>query len=175
MDSRNVVLGVFVALTLIFASVAALEYSRGPSISTTTRTSFSISTSTATTTTTTTIASTTSLVSVSTVTATNTAGFALSVRVDRQDYTTNQSILVNGTVSPPPISPSSVTLIVTGPNGVAATANSEVSMTNGSYSYTFLAGGSPAWVVGAYTVTAICTESGATEAATAQFSFAVPV
>ena len=38
MDSKNVALGAFVVLTLIFASIAAVEYSRGPSLSTTEKT-----------------------------------------------------------------------------------------------------------------------------------------
>ena len=175
MDSKNAALGAFVVLTLVFASIAAIEYSRGPSLSTITRTSFSTTTSTETTTTTSTTVSTTSIVSVSTVTATKSAAFALSVRVDRQSYTTNYPILVNGSVSPAPNAPSSVTLIVTGPAGVAATATSRVSSINGSYSYTLVAGGSSVWVVGTYTVTAICVQGGATETATTQFTYAIPV
>jgi hypothetical protein len=109
------------------------------------------------------------------VTAAKSAAFALSVRVDRQAYTTNQPILVSGSVSPAPNVPSNVTLIVTSPCCVAATATSRVSGIDGSYSYTLVAGGSSAWVVGVYTVTAICVAFGATETATTQFTFAVPV
>jgi hypothetical protein len=172
-DSKNVALGAFVVLTLVFASIAAIEYSRVPSLSTVTRTSFSTTTSTETTTTTSTTVYTTSIVSVSTVTAAKSAAFALSVRVDRQDCTTNQPILVNGSVSPAPNAPSNVTLVVTSGFGVAATATSRVSGINGSYSYTLVAGGSSAWVSGVYTVTAICVAFGATETATTQFNYSI--
>jgi hypothetical protein len=173
-NSKNVALGAFVVLTLMFASIAAIEYSRGPSLSTITRTSFSTATSTETTTTTSTTVSTTSIVSVSTVTAAKSTAFALSVRVDSVDYTTKQPILVNGNVYPAPDAPSNVTLVVTSPAGVAATATSRVSTVNGSYSYTLVAGGSLAWVTGVYTVTAICVAFGATETASTQFTYVVP-
>jgi len=174
-DSKNVALGAFVLLTLMFASIAAIEHSRGPSLSTITRTSFSTTTNTETTTTTSTTVSTTSFVSVSTVTAAKSAAFALSVRVNRVAYTTNEPILVNGSVSPAPYFPLNVTvtLIVISGFGVVATGTSQVSTVNGSYSYTLVAGGSSAWVSGVYTVTAICV-FGATETATTQFDYAVP-
>jgi len=63
-----VALGLFVALTLILASLAAIEYSRALSPSTITSLSFSTKTSTETTTVTTSMVYTTSLISVSTVT-----------------------------------------------------------------------------------------------------------
>lgn len=169
-DSKNVALGAFVVLTLVFASLAAIEYSRGLSLSTTTRTSFSTMTSTETTTITSTTVITITPVSVSRV------AFALSVRVDRQGYTTNYPILLNGSVSPAPnaFSNVNVTLIVISPAGVAATASSHVSGVNGNYSYTLVAGGSGFWVSGVYSVTAICVWSGATETATTQFTYTVP-
>ncbi len=173
MDSKSLVLGAFVALTLMFGSTAAIEYSRGLS-PTITRTSFSTTTSTETTTTTSTTVSTTTVVSVSTLTATNSAAFALSVRVDRPCYTTSQPILVNGSVSRAPTTPTNLTLIVTGPAGTAAAATSRVSSINGSYSYTFVAGGSVAWVTGVYTVTAVCVAFGVAETATTQFVYTVP-
>jgi len=108
------------------------------------------------------------------LTASKSAAFALSVRVDRQDYTTGQPILVNGSVSPAS-SPLNVTLIVTSPASVAATATSRVSSIGGSYSHTLVAGGSPAWVSGVYTVTAVCVAFGATETATTQFAYTVQV
>ncbi len=136
--------------------------------------SFSTTTSTETTTTTSTTVSTTRIVSVSTVTATKSATFALSVSVDRQAYTTNYPILVSGSVSPTPNIPSNVTLIVISPAGVAATAISRVSNSNGSYSYSLVAGGSSAWVSGVYVVTAIWVVPGANETATTQFTYTVP-
>lgn len=178
MDSKNVVLGAFVVLTLIFASIATIEYSRGPSLSTITRTSFSTMTSTETATTTSTTLSTTSIVSVSTVTASTTAAFALSVRVDRAAYTTNEPVLVSGSVLPGPNaygSISNVTLVVIGPIGVIATASRGESTINGSYSYTLVTEGSSVWLAGSYTVAAICVAYGATETATTQFVFEVPV
>lgn len=176
MDSKDVALGAFVVTTLVFASIAAIEYSRGPSPSTATSTSTLLSTTTTTETTTTisTTISTTSVVSVSTVTAAKSVASALSVRVNRPDYTTNQTILVNGSVFPAPNFPLNVTLIVTSPEGVIAIASSPVSNANGSYSYTLLARG-PGWVVGVYAVTAICVDYGVTETANTQFTFAVPV
>jgi hypothetical protein len=174
-DSKNVALGAFVVLTLAFASITTIEYSRSPSLSTITRASFATATSTETTTTTSTTVSTTSIVSVSTVTAAKSAAFALSVRVDRQDYTRNQLILVSGSVSPTPNIPSNVTLIVISPVGVAVTATSRVSNSNGSYSYTLVAGSSSAWVSALYTVTAIWVVPGANETAITQFAYTVPV
>jgi hypothetical protein len=176
-DAKNFALGAFVVLTLVFASAAAIEYSRGPSLSTITSTAFSTVTSTETTTTTSTTVSATSLVSISTVTASSTAAFNLSVRTDRAAYTTNEPIFVSGRVLPGPNASGSlanVTLIVTGPVGVIATATSRVSSFNGSYSYMLVAGGSSGWVVGVYTVSAICLAFGAAESATTQFTYAVP-
>jgi hypothetical protein len=133
---------------------------------------------TSTLTTTSTTVSTTSVVSVSTLTASSMAAFALSVRVDRGDYTANQPILVNGSVFPGPnaygsLSPD-VTLVVIGPLGVVANTTSPVSRLNYSYSYTLVAGASSGWVPGQYTVVVLCTAYGATETATTQFVFAVP-
>ncbi|HVC27813.1 MAG TPA: hypothetical protein VND40_06590 [Nitrososphaerales archaeon] len=171
MDSKNVALGAFVGLTLIFASIAAIEYSRGPSLSTTT--------STETTTTTTTMVSTSSVVSVSTVTgtATSSGAFALSVRTDMFDYQANEPIIVSGSISPGPNANggySDVNLIVVGPEGIVANATSQVSTTNFSYSYTLVAGNYSAWPGGGYTVVAVCTAFGTTETATTQFIIAVP-
>jgi len=178
-DSKHLALGAFVALTLIFASTTAIEYSRGPSLSTITSTALSTITRTETATTTSTTVSTTSVVSVSTVNASSTAPFALSVRVDRGEYTANQPILVNGSVLPGPDAYGTladfVTLVVIGPDGVIASANSQVSRLNYSYSYTLVAGGSSDWFTGDYTIIAFCTAYGATETATTQFVYALPV
>jgi len=136
-DSKNAALGAFVVLTLIFASIATIEYSRGPSLSTVTSTSLSTVTSAQTTTTTSTTVSTTSVVSVSMVTASTTAAFALSVRVNSPVYAANEPILVSGSVLPGPnayCTLSNVTLIVIGPVGVIATASTGESSVNGSYS-----------------------------------------
>jgi len=104
----------------------------------------------------------------------STAAFQLSVGVDRAAYTGNESMLVSGSVSPPPSAPLNATIIITGPVGVVATATSQVSSTNGSYSYRFVTGGTSGWVSGSYTVTAVCVAFGETETATATFTFAIP-
>lgn len=110
----------------------------------------------------------------STSSGANSTAFQLSVGVDRPEYTGNESILVSGRVSPPPNSPSNATLIITSPGGAVATATSQVSTVNGSYSYRFVTGGTSGWVSGTYTVTVVCVAFGETETATANFTFAAP-
>lgn len=170
LNARTALLGLFVVLTMVFASTTVYESGTRTTLtstSTSTSTATSVSTIIGTATTSTTVI-TTSIVLVSK------AAFALSVRLDRATYTANQPITVNGSVSPVPNAHSNVTLIVTSPAGVAATATSWVSSINGSYSYTLVAGGSSAWVSGVYTVTAICVAFGATETASTQFAYTLP-
>jgi hypothetical protein len=104
----------------------------------------------------------------------NATAFQLSVAVDRSAYTSNESMVVSGIASPPPNAPANATIIVTSPVGVVATASSQVSTTNGSYSYRFVTGGTPGWVSGTYTVTVVCVAYGETVTATATFAYAVP-
>lgn len=106
---------------------------------------------------------------------TNSTAFELSIGVDRSAYTGNEPMLVNGSVSPPPNSPTNATLIVTSPVGVVATATSQVSTANGSYSYRFVTGGTSGWVSGTYSVTVVCVAFGETETATTTFTFTAPV
>jgi len=173
MEKRDQV--VLAALVIGLLVGAAATYAlAGASLGRTTTTTVASPPTISTVTTTSTTVSTTSIVSVSTVTAAKSAAFALSVGVDRPDYTTNQLILVNGSVSPTPNFPLNVTLIVTSPLGVIAIASSPVSNTNGSYSYTLRAGAA-GWVVGVYGVSAVCVDFGATGTATTQFTYEVPV
>lgn len=157
---RNVALGVFVALTLVFASMAAIEFSRAPSSSTVTHTETTTITSTA--------VSTTGVLSVSTVTVSTTA-FALSTSVNGSAFSNYGPILVKGGVDPVPVAPTNVTLIVGWPGGIVANATTPVSTANGTYSYTIVAGG---WPAGVYTLTAICVAFGVPETATTQFTVA---
>ncbi len=188
MNARDALLALFVVLTMVFASTTVYESGIRTTLTSTststrtstvkatmTSTSFSTMTSTETITSTTTTVSTTKVVSVSTVTATSSAAFVLSVHVERPTYTTNQTILVNGSVSPVPQPPSYVFISVISPTGNVTTATSRVGMTNGSYTYALMAGGSPFWVTGVYTVVAVSVAFGATETATTQFVFVVPV
>lgn len=158
---RNAALGASVVLTLVFASIAAIEYSRAPLISTVT--------STETTTSTLTTVSTTSVLSVSTETVFTTA-FALSVSVNSSSYAAGYPILVRGSVGPVPNAPTNVTLVISAIGIVFATATTPLSITNGTYSYTLVAG---EWEVGVYTLTAICVAFGVPETATTQFTMGV--
>jgi hypothetical protein len=106
--------------------------------------------------------------------ANSTTAFQLSVGVNNSAYSGNESMLVSGSVSPPPNAPSNVTVIITSPVGVVATATSQVSTVNGSYSHAFVTGGTPGWVSGTYTVTVVCVAFGETDTATATFTFTVP-
>jgi len=106
-----------------------------------------------------------------TFSTTITTAFQLSVGVDRTAYTGNESGVVSGSASPPPNAPSNATIIITSPVGVVVTATSEVSTADGSFSYRFVAGGTPGWVSGTYTVTVVCVAFGETETATATFIY----
>jgi hypothetical protein len=171
---------VLAALVIGLLVGAAATYAlAGPTLGRTTTTTVASPPATSTVTTTSTTVSTTSVVSVSTLTASSTAAFALSVRVDRGDYTANQPILVNGSVLPGPNASGTlsqdVTLVVIGPFGVVANTTSPVSRSNYSYSYALVAGASSGWVPGQYTIIVLCTAYGATETAMTQFSYQLPV
>jgi hypothetical protein len=99
---------------------------------------------------------------------------AMSIETDRPAYTSGESMLISGSVSPPPSAPSNVTITITGPQGVVAVATSAVSTTNGSYSYHLVTGGSSGWVSGTYTVMGVWSVLGQNETATTSFELAFP-
>lgn len=161
---------VFVVLTLLFASVAAIEYSRAaPSASTVTLTSPSTTTQTETTTSILTVLSTTIVLSVSTMTVFTTA-FALSLGLNSSSYAATYPMLVTGSLDPVPVAPTNVTLVISIGGALVADATTPVSLTNGTYHYTFIAG---KWYAGVYTLTAICVAFGVPETATTQFTMGV--
>jgi hypothetical protein len=113
-------------------------------------------------------------VSTTTTTTTVNASAVMSIRTDRPAYTSGESMVVSGSVSPPPGAPSNVTITITGPQGVVVVATSAVSTTNGSYSYRLVTGGAGGWVTGTYSIRGVWTASGRTETATTSFEFALP-
>jgi hypothetical protein len=95
----------------------------------------------------------------------------MSIETDRSAYATGAVMIISGGVSPPPSGPSNVTVSITGPQGVVAVATNPVSITNGSYSYHLVTGGSSEWVSGTYTVRGVWTAFGESETAMTNFEF----
>ena len=84
--------------------------------------------------------------------------FALSISTEPpySSYSGADPIVIGGTLSPPPSTNSNVTITISNPNGaLVASAFAPVSYgpSGGSYSHTFLAGGSCQWTSGTYGVT----------------------
>jgi len=110
---------------------------------------------------------TTATVTISTV-------YRMSIETDKSAYTSNESMLISGSVSPAPAAPSNVTITIMGPQGVVAVATTAASTADGSYSYHLVTGGNGIWAAGTYLVMGIWTGLGQNETATTSFEFVVP-
>lgn len=100
-------------------------------------------------------------------------GYQLNVSTDHAAYTSNSTIRISGSVSPPPAAPSNVVVTVTGPVGVVDEVVVPTNDVNGSFSLELATPitASATWVVGTYTVTATLSVSGQTHAASTAFVF----
>lgn len=110
----------------------------------------------------------------STLSSTPSSGYSLSIAADRPEYTINDSVTVRGSLSPPPQAASNVTIAVDGPLGVVAMATTPVSVADGTFECTFVAGGAGGWVTGVYGVTARWSLSAENATATTAFGYSVP-
>jgi hypothetical protein len=100
------------------------------------------------------------------------AGATVTVKTDQSSYSGAQSITVFGTVSPTPSSSSYIVINAKNPSGaVVLSGESSVSTTDGSYSESFVTGGSPNWVAGTYTVNATYSFNGVSGSGTTTFTY----
>jgi len=98
--------------------------------------------------------------------------YSVTVRTDSANYVGSSSISITGQVSPAPGANTSVLLRVYNPIMVLVGASeAPVNGTTGSYSYSFVAGGTSSWVAGAYTVNATWGAYGPTVFQTVTFSW----
>ena len=100
--------------------------------------------------------------------------FSLTVYTDSSSYVASSSISIAGEVSPAPGANTSVLLRIYNPNmTLVAGFIASVNGTTGSYSSTFVAGGSSSWTEGTYTVNATWGAFGPVVFKTTTFSWAL--
>jgi len=98
--------------------------------------------------------------------------YSVTVHTDSAIYVGSSSISITGQVSPAPGANTSVLLRVYNPSMVLVGASeAPVNGTTGSYSYSFVAGGTSSWVAGTYTVNATWGAYGPAVFQTATFSW----
>jgi len=83
----------------------------------------------------------------------NATSYTLTVKTDQSSYATGATVTVSGTVTPAPAAGTAVGISVISPSG-AQVAFISPQVTAGSYSGTFVTGGTGNWVSGTFTVTA---------------------
>lgn len=102
--------------------------------------------------------------------------YTLTVSTDRSSYVSGQAIHVAGKVAPPPGPNTAVFLEIINPHGtIVAPGEAPVGVATGLYNYTFVAGGTSAWVAGTYTVNATWGAYPPQVNATATFEYAPSV
>jgi len=100
------------------------------------------------------------------------AATTLTVVPGQSSYSDSNTISISGTVSPTPSVASNVVLTITNPSGAIVDVSSNpVSTTTGTYSYAVVAGGTPSWTAGTYTIKAVWGASGQSASATATFTY----
>ncbi|MDG6918091.1 MAG: hypothetical protein JRN62_01415 [Nitrososphaerota archaeon] len=102
--------------------------------------------------------------------------YTLTVSTDKSSYASGQAIHVTGRVIPAPGPNTAVFLEVINPHDtIVAPGEATVSAATGLYNYTFVAGGTSAWVAGTYTVNATWGAYPPQVNATATFQYAPSV
>jgi len=101
--------------------------------------------------------------------------YTVSVQTDRTSYTSGQSIMISGAVSPAPGANTAVIVTITNPDGktVVDIGDNQVNPTTGAYNQTTVAGGTAHWIAGTYTVNATWGGYGSTATKTTTFNFAI--
>jgi hypothetical protein len=100
---------------------------------------------------------------------------SMAVSVELESYTGESPITVLGSVTPPPSGSAFATVVWTNPQGVAVATHTVPLDSLGDFQTTILAGCTPAWTPGTYTVTASAVSSGATSSASATFQYSLGV
>ncbi len=113
------------------------------------------------------------LIVLSPVAASAASSMAVSVELDA--YSGEAPITVLGSVTPPPSASTFATVVWINPQGVAVATNIVPLDSLGDFQTTTLAGCTPAWTPGTYTVTASAVSSGATASARATFQYSLGV
>jgi len=97
----------------------------------------------------------------------------MTLQTNASSYSSGQSVTVSGTITPAPTIASAVVVTTFGPNGVADTGTAAVQTGTGTFSYTFVAGGSMYWATGGtFTITGMWGAQGNTATATTTFTYA---
>jgi len=102
--------------------------------------------------------------------------YTITVQTDSPAYGANQTIVINGTVSPTPSTPSNVTITIKGPGSVVVlNGSAAVGTLSGSYSYTLTADSDCKWLAGSYQVAAVWQGSGQAAKASTTFQWSPPL
>jgi len=100
------------------------------------------------------------------------AASTITVATGSTSYNGTATVGVTGTVTPTPTVASNVVLTTTNPTNTVVDVNSvPVSQSTGTYQYNFVAGGTPAWVSGTYTIVAVWAGGGSNATATTTFTY----
>ena len=99
------------------------------------------------------------------------ATMTISTNAPPGGFSGQASITISGTITPVPTIASNVVITTKGPMGAVDINSVPVSMADGSFTYTFVAGGSAAWVSGQYTVNGTWGAQGNTATQTTTFAY----
>ncbi len=98
--------------------------------------------------------------------------YTVTVQTDQASYTGTQPVKITGTVSPAPGPNTGVVITIKNQTGAVADIDEVIpSATNGSFSYTSIPGGNPAWGNGTFSVNATWGGNGATASDVATFTY----
>jgi hypothetical protein len=101
--------------------------------------------------------------------------YTVSVQTDRTSYTSGQSIMISGTVSPAPGANTAVVVTIRNPaNTVVDISDDPVNPSTGAFSQVTVAGGTANWVPGTYAVNATWGGYGSTATLTTTFAYGSP-
>ncbi len=100
------------------------------------------------------------------------SSYTVTVTTNMPSYTTGQTIVVSGTVTPVPTVASDATISIYNPNGALVDIYpAPVSTSTGTYSHSFVAGGTSQWIAGVYTVNVTWGAGTSVAKATTTFKF----
>lgn len=104
------------------------------------------------------------------------ATYSIAMQTDKQSYSASDTLIVNGSITPPPGPGTSILLKVLNPNGVIVYITpSGVNGTTGFFSRTVVLGGTPSWIDGKYVINGTWAPSltGLTYLATVGFNYTI--
>jgi hypothetical protein len=103
------------------------------------------------------------------------AAASMAVSVELESYSGESPITVLGSVTPAPSGSVFAMVVWTNPQGITVAIHTVPLDSLGDFQTTILAGCTPAWTPGTYTVTASAVSSGATSSASATFQYSLGV